>query len=73
MSDTSRAIVKFERLESAPFMLHEQIASGDYHNRPVVLNRSIDSSVLWIDYQGKTYKVKTSDIILGVLEALSGE
>lgn len=72
MADTSRAIIKFERLESAPFMLHEEVAKGNYRGKPVVLNRSIDSSVLWINYEGKSYKLQTGDIILGVLETING-
>lgn len=73
MSKTLRAIVKFECLETAPFMLHEEVAKGTYRGEPVVLNRSIDSAVMWINHNGKSYKVKTADIIVGILEAQNGE
>lgn len=64
---TMKVEITVDVREDPLFMLHEQVVEGHYRGTPAKLNRAVGGDTQYIEYMGKNYVFKLTDVMIAIL------
>jgi hypothetical protein len=64
-----KIIVETKKLEQQPFVLHEEIATGELGGKKIRVIRTVNGATMFVAFGDNHYQVNVADIVKAIGEA----